>query len=92
MPGSGGSNPGMMKPGLGDQATTPTTASEGKRTEFVILFIWKEPTPSDMLRGLTAASQDASNQETAAKPAETPLPASSRPRRPKAEPTQPKSK
>ncbi len=26
------------------------------RTEFVIVFIWKEPTPSDKLRGLAAST------------------------------------
>jgi type IV pilus assembly protein PilM len=32
--------------------TTPTTSSpQHKRTEFAILFIWREPTPSDSLRG-----------------------------------------
>ncbi len=30
-----------------------------KRTEFVILFVWKEPTPSDTLRGTMAAAAGA---------------------------------
>ena len=52
--------PGMqqMQPGR----ATPTTASDAddhglKRTEFVILFIWKEPTASDRLRNLPAPDQ-----------------------------------
>jgi hypothetical protein len=34
--------------------TTPTDAKliPHERTEFVILFIWREPTPSDALRGI----------------------------------------
>ncbi len=98
MPGAPSANPSMrpgmgnMRPGTGDPAN-PAPASDGKRTEFVILFVWKEPTPSDTLRGLTAASQDASSQATGAtKPSEDALPASGRPHRPKAEPAQPPSK
>jgi type IV pilus assembly protein PilM len=31
--------------------TTAPSSSNHQRTEFVVLFIWKEPTPSDALRG-----------------------------------------
>jgi hypothetical protein len=92
--------PGAPLPsGAGNQANTPPLPEGAtKRTEFVILLIWKEPTPSDTLRGLTTP-QDASNPTAGPKVA-APLPASSRPRRPKVEPsaeskeepTQPKSK
>jgi type IV pilus assembly protein PilM len=66
-----GSNkmPPMMAPGRGG-IVPPTTggmttpqppggadADNGpKRTEFVILFLWREPTPSDDLRGQTTAA------------------------------------
>ncbi|HEY7423594.1 MAG TPA: type IV pilus assembly protein PilM, partial [Gemmataceae bacterium] len=36
-----------------------------KRTEFIILLVWKEPTPSDDLRGLSAAAADGANNPTA---------------------------
>jgi hypothetical protein len=32
---------------------------EHTRTEFIILFIWREPTPSDVLRGETDSSPTA---------------------------------
>jgi type IV pilus assembly protein PilM len=57
MRGSGRTRPGMPTPGQ-----VPSTASEEddkglKRTEFVILLIWKEPTDSDRLRNLTSGDQ-----------------------------------
>ena len=39
-----------------------------KRTEFVILFVWKEPTPSDALRGSMSAASGAPEAEAAAAP------------------------
>jgi hypothetical protein len=47
--GPGGIAPGVA-PGVGAVGAEDATAPP--RTEFVILFIWKEPTPSDKLRGL----------------------------------------
>jgi hypothetical protein len=47
----GGPGPGdTMRP---DKTLPPTgsKAVQHERTEFVILFIWQEPTPSDKLRG-----------------------------------------
>jgi len=45
-PSTGG--PGTMGPG---GKPLPASAGLHTRTEFVILFIWQEPTPSDALRG-----------------------------------------
>ena len=48
---------GMPIPSADDAA-----ADKGlQRTEFVILFIWKEPTDSDNLRGLTAGTSGGGN-------------------------------
>jgi hypothetical protein len=49
----------MPQPG-GTQQTPPAAADENgpKRTEFVILFVWKEPADSDDLRGLKASGQE----------------------------------
>jgi len=62
--GSGGRRPPVPAPGASQmpQAQAPTATSEGeergpKRTEFVILFIWKEPTGSDRLRNLKPPDQ-----------------------------------
>jgi type IV pilus assembly protein PilM len=61
--------PGMGGPGgSGGQSNRPARPAPGatqhQRTEFVILFIWKEPTPSDTLRnaasGATPAPQSGS--------------------------------
>jgi type IV pilus assembly protein PilM len=50
--------PGMQPPGGQQQ---PAENDHGlKRTEFVILFIWKEPTDSDRLRNLTSDQGGAS--------------------------------
>ncbi len=67
--------PNMVGPGMpgGLPGTTPTPSkSEGtegdkgpKRTEFVILFIWKEPTDSDNLRGLAPRGGDAGGPASA---------------------------
>jgi len=35
------------------------------RTEFVILFIWKEPTPSDALRGIQDTPPPSADQSGA---------------------------
>jgi hypothetical protein len=35
--------------------SAPQSGSLHTRTEFVLLFVWKEPTPSDALRGDTGA-------------------------------------
>jgi type IV pilus assembly protein PilM len=42
------------QPGEGGNAPATPAASPGKphRTEFVVLFVWTEPTPSDDLRGM----------------------------------------
>jgi hypothetical protein len=61
--GSGGGWQALNNEALGAQGAVagPRDAKDGKeardpslhtRTEFVILFIWKEPTPSDALRGM----------------------------------------
>jgi type IV pilus assembly protein PilM len=60
--GSGGmrSRPNMpMTPGMQMQGQSPTDDNDRglKRTEFVILFIWKEPTESDRLRNLPLGDQ-----------------------------------
>jgi len=40
----------------GNKGKTTDDAKPGTwRTEFVIVFIWKEPTPSDALRGVEDA-------------------------------------
>jgi hypothetical protein len=51
LPGMGGPAPGGNR---GGAATTTNTTH--RRTEFVILFIWQEPTPSDGLRAGASAS------------------------------------
>ena len=58
-------------PDRGAAATTPGTTPKGgemMRTEFVIVFIWREPTPSDELRGLKDAAKS-----TAPRPAFRPV-------------------
>ncbi len=52
---------GMKKIAPMRTAATNVPADESglKRTEFVILFIWKEPTDSDRLRNLTESSPGA---------------------------------
>jgi type IV pilus assembly protein PilM len=50
--GSTGSQDHNQRPNVNPQGDkTSTEASPHTRTEFVILLIWKEPTPSDALRG-----------------------------------------
>jgi hypothetical protein len=58
-PGGPGSRPGKDRggrdtppPGEANRGTTTAGTGVQKRTEFVILFIWREPTPSDALRSL----------------------------------------
>jgi type IV pilus assembly protein PilM len=71
--GRGMANP--MGGGMGDtnQPAATTTAKGGSmRTEFVILFVWKEPTPSDALRGEDTASP---GTPAAPPPAASPPPA-----------------
>jgi type IV pilus assembly protein PilM len=55
-PGSGAMPPGGPRlPGVGQPQNAPADNEAGpKRTEFIIFFIWKEPTPSDGLRGQAA--------------------------------------
>lgn len=68
-PAEGGDTPPMDDaPEEGNAVSTGDRIAKGgrKRTEFVILFVWKEPTPSDTLRGALAAS---SGDPTAAAPA-----------------------
>jgi hypothetical protein len=57
----GGSRPGNMPPnmpppGAGQAGGNADKENGPQRTEFIILFVWKEPTPSDDLRGQTAAA------------------------------------
>jgi hypothetical protein len=40
----------------GAASAVPIKPGGHTRTEFVILFIWKEPTPSDTLRGDAGAT------------------------------------
>ncbi len=50
----GGPMGGMTGTKTNTSSKTPSDESGLKRTEFVILFIWKEPTDSDRLRNLTS--------------------------------------
>jgi type IV pilus assembly protein PilM len=58
--------PGDLPVGPGGPGDT--TAPPGaktvlhERTEFIVLFIWKEPTPSDDLRGITEETTDTPKQ------------------------------
>lgn len=64
-----GGGPGETMTGPGGAASTATTTgakSNHTRTEFVILFIWKEPTPSDAMRAPVGEGAD----PTAASPAD----------------------
>ncbi|RLS85705.1 MAG: hypothetical protein DWI08_08065 [Planctomycetota bacterium] len=64
-----GGGPGENPIGPGGAASTATTTgakSNHTRTEFVILFIWKEPTPSDAMRAPVGEGAD----PTAASPAD----------------------
>jgi hypothetical protein len=59
-PGSGSGFPGIPGPGgsgnvPGTAPKTGAPAGSHTRTEFIILFIWQEPTPSDKLRESAAA-------------------------------------
>jgi hypothetical protein len=61
--------PGVIPPVPGQPGNKPKTESEvpengPKRTEFIILLVWKEPTPSDDLRGLSAAAAESGNTPT----------------------------
>ncbi|MFO0879653.1 MAG: type IV pilus assembly protein PilM [Gemmataceae bacterium] len=48
----GGSRPAAGGPGPSPSVSTvPGRGSNHARTEFIILFVWNEPTPSDALRG-----------------------------------------
>jgi hypothetical protein len=48
----GGSTPPTTTP-PGEQSGTSRTYKQHDRTEFIILFVWKESTPSDELMKLT---------------------------------------
>jgi hypothetical protein len=55
-PGMPGGPGGPSRPGSEGVRGNETTNAAGKtpqheRTEFIILFVWQEPTPSDLLRG-----------------------------------------
>jgi len=76
--------PGASTPGGSTQPSTSSDDDKGpKRTEFIILFIWKEPIPSDDLRGLLAAADGGGNsQSPGVKASDNNQPATpSRPRR-----------
>ena len=65
MGGGPGGGPGETMPmtGPGGTASTATTTgakSNHTRTEFVIFFIWKEPTPSDAMRAAEGDATQAS--------------------------------
>jgi hypothetical protein len=61
-PGGPGVPPGLPG-GPGDTTTTPSAKTVlHERTEFIVLFIWKEPTPSDDLRGITEESTETPKQ------------------------------
>jgi type IV pilus assembly protein PilM len=64
--------PPRGNPSAGPATQPSETPAKGgsMRTEFVILFIWQEPTPSDALRG-----EDGSAASTPASPAPAPAPA-----------------
>jgi hypothetical protein len=56
-----GGGPGETMTGPGGAASTATTTgakSNHTRTEFVIFFIWKEPTPSDAMRAASGEGAD----------------------------------
>ena len=81
-----GRAPGMpgAGPAGGTQPAAPAANAEGgpQRTEFVILFVWKEPTFSDGLRGQTVAVGGAGGSTVGASPGtNTEQPPPSRPRR-----------
>ncbi len=57
--GSGRGGLGTPMPGgagVGPPTVTPRKGPVHERTEFIILFIWKEDTPSDALRGETSTT------------------------------------
>jgi type IV pilus assembly protein PilM len=49
MMGGTGGNPGMPNERLSQGSPSTPASKTHERTEFIILFIWKEPTPSDAL-------------------------------------------
>ena len=61
-PQKGGGFPGGPRPpSEGNPGGAETAKATGKtpqreRTEFIILFVWQEPTPSDLLRGFDDAT------------------------------------
>ncbi len=60
--GAGGVRSAMPNAQMQNQPTASSGDDSGlKRTEFVILFIWKEPTDSDRLRNLTSSEQGGSS-------------------------------
>src|SRR5260370_3123676 len=70
--GEAGGAPGSGRGrGFGNPAATGTESTDKNaptRTEFVIVFIWRESTPSDKLRGLDQPPTDASAAGTGAVP------------------------
>jgi type IV pilus assembly protein PilM len=52
LPGGAAGKP-IGQPAGATEPATPVAEGGLQRTEFVILFVWKEPTPSDSLRGLS---------------------------------------
>jgi hypothetical protein len=62
---------GLRSTGTGGTSDKPAaTAPPGAamRTEFIILFIWQEPTPSDTLRGGEGDSTGATTSQPATQP------------------------
>jgi hypothetical protein len=55
--GGGGATTGETPKGTG--STTAPANARHTRTEFVILLVWREPTPSDSLRGGLEGAADA---------------------------------
>jgi type IV pilus assembly protein PilM len=72
----------MTGPAGATQPNTPAATPEGGplRTEFVILFIWKEPIPSDGLRGQALAAGGGTGGPTAGAAPNTDTQPRSRPR------------
>ncbi|HEX4590136.1 MAG TPA: type IV pilus assembly protein PilM [Gemmataceae bacterium] len=60
--GEGGPGAPPPRPAPGSSGGTPAKAAH-PRTEFVVMFFWQEPTPSDQLMNLTAAQAPAAAQE-----------------------------
>lgn len=70
----GGPGPGTVPPPVGGEAAKGTVKVK-PRYEFIIVFTWKEPTPSDKLRPIKVAEKAAAAAPAPAAPAPAPSPA-----------------